>query len=346
MGQSVNDTLKLVQYIEEKNEPNTFYLNRFAAAIIESDEEDVLIEMKFAGKKMAPLVMPMEQGQALYEQATSSRKIRPAYVKMKDPVTPQNALRRRVGEDPKRLMGPAQRLQAATMNQLLEHDKRLDRRLEWMAARGFQNGQIVLTYKNKAPITVSFGRDPSLTKVLDGSAGNEFWSDVDIKIVDQIETHCALMAEAPGGVAPTDIILPLDVWQVFKNNKQVLDLLDKDKAGQEGDLKRGVVMPQGVERRGVLQGGLVIWVDTRTVELADGSKEALQPAKEVLFISDAVEAAQHFGAILDVEALIAVRSYPKYWNEKDPGIRVAMTQSAPIVAPGNPNATSKVVVLA
>ena len=336
----------LVQYIEEKNEPNTFYLNRFAATIIESEEEDVLIEMKFASKKMAPLVMPMEQGQALYEQATRSRKIRPAYVKMKDPVTPQNALRRRVGEDPKRLMAPAQRLQVATMSRFLEHDKRLDRRLEWMAVRAFQNGEIVLKYKNKAEIALSFGRDPSLTKVLDNSTGNEFWSGVDVKIVDQIETHCALMAAAPGGVSPTDLVLPLDVWQVFKNNKQVIDLLDKDKAGQKGELNRGLVMPQGISRRGELPGGLVIWVDTRTVELADGSKEALQPAKEVLCISDAVEAAQHFGAILDVEALVAVRSFPKYWTEKELGIRVAMTQSSPIVAPGNPTATSKMVVLA
>ena len=345
MSQSVNDTLKLVKYIEEKNEPNTFYLNRFAANIIESEEEDVLIEMKFASKKMAPLVMPMEQGQALYEQATSSRKIRPAYVKMKDPVTPQNALRRRVGEDPKRLMSPIQRLQVATMGMFLEHDKRLDRLLEWMAARAFQNGAIILKYKNKAPITVSFGRDPSLTKLLDGSEGNEFWSDVDVKIVDQIETHCALMAAAPGGVAPSDLVLPLDVWQVFKNNKQVIELLDKDKAGQEGELKRGIVMPKGISRRGVLSGGLVVWVDTRTVDLADGTNEDLQPEKEVLFISDSVEAAQHFGAILDVDALVAVRSFPDYWTDKELGVRLAQTQSSPIVAPGNPNATSKMIVL-
>lgn len=345
MGQSVNDTTKLVKYIEVQSPVPLFYLNRFAADIVESPEENVLIELKIAGKKMAPFVMPMEQGKAIIEQGEISKTVKPAYVKMKNVVTPRNALRRKLGEDPQRLMSPSQRLQLSTMNQFVEHDGRLQRRCEWMAARAFQNGGLVIEYEDSAPIALSFGRDPSLTKVLDGGAGNEFWVNVDTKIVDQIEGQNALMVAAPGGVAASDMVMPLDVWKCFKINKQVLDLLDTNIKGQDGEINRGLVMPNGISLRGTLPGGLRVWVDTRGVELEDGSSEALQPAKEVLFLSDSVSGAQYYGAIMDVSALYAVRSYPKFWDEDDPGVRMALTQSAPIVAPGNPNATSKMVVL-
>ncbi len=345
MPESVNDTYELVQYIEQAAEIPTFYLNRFASTIIESEDEEVLVEMKFAGKSVAPLVMPLEQGQAIYERATKSTKLTPAYTKMKDVITPSNALRRRAGEKVSEKQTPLARLNASTLEQFITHSQRLTRLCELMAAHGFTDGKLTLEYKDKNQALVDFGRDPSLTVVLDGSEGNEFWNNEDAKIVDQIDIQCKRMSDAEGGVAPEDMILPLDVWQPFKNNTQVKDSLDTDFSGQSGALERGVTMPDGIVLKGTLGNNLRVWVDTRTVSVK-GVQTALQQSKKVTFLSDAVEGAQHFGAILDVEAMLAMRMFSKHWNENSPSVRVAESQSAPLVAPGNPNATSCMTVLA
>lgn len=342
---SVFDRYELAQYIEEQAQVPTFYLNRFAAAIVESEDEEVLVEMKFAGKEVAPLVMPMEQGQVIYERQTSSKKLTPAYTKMKDIITPKHAMKRRVGEKVRDKVTPLQRLNAATVDQFVTHDQRLTRLLEYMCSRAFTDGKITLTYKDDRQALVDFGRDASLTVVLDDSAGNEFWSNENTKIVDQIDTHMKRMSDAKGGVAATDMVMPLDVWQHFKNNAQVKDTLNTDLAGQTGALERGVTMPDGIELKGTLGNNMRVWVDTRTVSIK-GVQTALQQAKKVTFLSDAVEATQYFGAILDVEAMLAMRMYSKHWNENSPSVRVAESQSAPLVAPGNPNATSSMTVLA
>lgn len=345
MPQSVNDTYELAQYIEQKAETSTFYLNRFASTIIESEDEEVLVEMKFAGKSVAPLVMPMEQGQVVYERATQTKKLTPAYTKMKDIVTPKNAMRRRAGEKVSAKLTPMDRLNASTTEQFITHDQRLSRLCEMMAAHGFTDGKLTLTYKDNRQAVVDFGRDASLTVVLDGTEGSEYWNDEGAKIIDQIDNQNKRMSDAEGGVAATDIVLPLDVWQPFKENAQVKDSLNTDIAGQVGALNRGVTMPEGIVLKGQLGNNQYIWVDTRTVSVK-GVQTALQQSKKVTFLSDAVEGAQHFGAILDVEAMVAIRMFSKFWDEKDPSVRVALSQSAPLVAPGNPNATSCMTVLA
>lgn len=345
MSESVNDTYELAQYIEQKAEMATFYLNRFASTIIESEDEFVLVEMKFAGKEVAPLVMPMEQGQVIYERATSTKRLTPGYTKMKSIVTPSNAMRRRAGERVRDKVTPLERLNASTTEQFITHDQRLIRLCEMMAAHGFADGKLTLTYKDERQALVDFGRDASLTVVLDGTEGNEYWDDEDAKIVDQIDIQCKRMSDAEGGVAPTDIILPLDVWQPFKNNAQIKDSLDTDFSGQSGALERGVTMPEGIVLKGMLGNNLAVWVDTRTLSVK-GVQTAMQKAKKVTFISDAVAGAQHYGAILDVEAMLAMRMFSKHWNENSPSVRVAESQSAPLVAPGNPNATSSMAVLA
>ncbi|WP_111639989.1 major capsid protein [Marinomonas shanghaiensis] len=344
MPNPVNDRYELAQYIEEQAVTPTFYLNRFASTIIESEEEYVLVEMKFAGKEVAPLVMPMEQGQVIYERATSTKRLTPGYTKMKDIVTPSNSLRRRAGERVRDKVTPKDRLNAATTEQFITHDQRLTRLCELMAAHGFADGKLTLTYKDGRQALVDFGRAPALTVILDGLAGNEYWNNPAAKIVDQIDIQCKRMSDAEGGVAPTDMILPLDVWQPFKNNAQVKDSLDTDFSGQSGALERGVTMPEGIVLKGVLGNNLAVWVDTRTVSVK-GVQTAMQKAKKVTFLSDAVAGAQHFGAILDVEAMIAIRMFSKYKDEFDPSLRVALSVSAPLVAPGNPNATSSMTVL-
>lgn len=344
MPNPVNDRYELAQYIEEKAAIPTFYLDRFASTIIESEEEYVLVEMKFAGKEVAPLVMPMEQGQVIYERATSTKRLTPAYTKMKDIVTPSNSLRRRAGEKVRDKVTPKDRLNAATTEQYITHDQRLTRLCEMMAAHGFTDGKLTLTYKDGRQALVDFGRAPALTVILDGLTGNEYWNDPNAKIVDQIDIQCKRMSDAEGGVAPTDLVLPLDVWQPFKNNAQVKDSLDTDFSGQSGALERGVTMPEGIVLKGVLGNNLAVWVDTRTVSVK-GVQTPMQKAKKVTFLSDAVAGAQHFGAILDVEAMIAIRMFSKFKDEFDPSLRVALSVSAPLVAPGNPNATSSMTVL-
>lgn len=345
MPQSVNDRYELAQYIEQQAVMPTFYLNRFAPTVIESEDEYVLVEMKFAGKEVAPLVMPMEQGQVIYERQTSTKQLTPGYTKMKDIVTPKNAMRRRVGEKVRDQVTPMQRLNAATIEQFKTHDQRLTRLCEMMAAHGFADGKLTLNYKDGRQALVDFGRAAALTVVLDDSAGNEFWSNTNAKIVDQIDTQLKRMSDAEGGVAATDMVMPLDVWQHFKNNAQVKDSLDTDFSGQSGALDRGVTMPEGIVLKGMLGNNLAVWVDTRTVSVK-GVQTPMQKAKKVTFLSDAVEGAQHFGAILDVEAMMAMRMFSKNWDEKDPSVRIALSQSAPLVAPGNPNATSSMTVLA
>jgi hypothetical protein len=51
-----------------------------------------------------------------------------------------------------------------------------------------------------------------------------------------------------------------------------------------------------------------------------------------------------FGAIMDDDALQPIDIFPSQWKEKDPSTRQIMSQSAPLMIPGRPNATLKAKV--
>jgi hypothetical protein len=52
-----------------------------------------------------------------------------------------------------------------------------------------------------------------------------------------------------------------------------------------------------------------------------------------------------YGAIRDKRAGLAAMSlFPKMWDQEDPSVTYTMTQSAPLMVPGNPNNSFRLVV--
>lgn len=79
--------------------------------------------------------------------------------------------------------------------------------------------------------------------------------------------------------------------------------------------------------------------------LAGGGSADRKPLNGVIFASRQIEGYQAHGAILDPEAdYVAAEFWPKDWIEKDPAQEFVMTQSAPLVIPARPNASSFVTV--
>src|SRR5690606_8553039 len=95
---------------------------------------------------------------------------------------------------------PMQRLDAIRLAMTIQHVNAIERRWEWMAAKGIIDGGYVVEGEEYPPVEIDFLRDPSHTVVK--TSGN-FWGDTGVSIFDDIQTYADRMFNARFGAFPT-----------------------------------------------------------------------------------------------------------------------------------------------
>jgi hypothetical protein len=332
------DTATLLGVMQQLDEPDEFLLNTFFPRVFTFDTEEVdLDKVSPDGKTLAPLVLPDVPAEAKQPGGYQTTKIKPAYVKPKHAVKPDHVLARRQGESFGGELPPAARRDAIIADLLRIQRNQIIRRRVWMAASILTTGKITLVGDKYPKRVVDFQRDASLTKSLTGTAR---WGESGVKVLDTIEDWAGAVADKGNGALANQVVMDPKAWRLARTDESFLKLLDVRRQAS-GSMELG---PLAVGSRGNKLrylgsiGDFDFWQYSEDYTDDSGAKQKLIPDYGVILAGGDLQGVQAHGAILDPKAgYQALEFFPKNWVPDDPPVEQLMTQSAPLVAPGEPN---------
>lgn len=331
------------------NLPDGFWRSKFPR-VVTSDRQEILFErLDIDDRRLAPFVAPNVAGRVMRGQGYSARTFRPAYVKPKHTVDPSQAIPRMFGEPLLGGLTMAERFDAIVANNMARERGSIERRWDWMSARAVIDGSVTVAGDDYPTVVVDFGRDPSLTATLSGTARWDQLSTADpLSDLEDVCNDAFTLSNAP----IVDLVFGTTAWKWFLRNSQVLFLLNNQYRGSTSDFQRTSLVPttnfQQMGNIGGPSGQFNLWrytnwysdIDTQTG--IKSRKEFLDP-RDVCGYGGALEGIAAFGGIFDAAALRAGQAaveatmFPKMWEEDDPSVLYTMTQSAPLFVPTNPN---------
>lgn len=341
MAFDILDTVELVGVIETFEPPSNYWLDLAFPNVHYSDSEAILFDVVDKARRLAPFVAPNVQGQPMLSRREEIRSFKPAYLKPKDALDPRRNFRRRPGESIGGSLTPAERNDAIVADTLQEQREMIERRLEWMACEAVVKGQVTVVGENYPAVTVGFGRRPQNTKTLTGGAQ---WSNpTTAKPIDDIRSWSSEMLRTSGRRLSRITMSP-GAAQAFVATDQFKYIVET-RRGSMTSAEVANVTGEVAYKLMDLEGGVSVWVYNDLYEDNDGID---QPFLEDgwIVLTGAVEGVRAFGAIMDDEAdWQPMMLFPKMWSQKDPSGVFVMTQSAPLMIPGRPNATMSVKVI-
>lgn len=328
----IYSTNALAATIRLLNRPSSFLLDRYFPMVQTHDTEEINFDVVTTARRLAPLVLPVVEGQVVQESGMVAHTVKPAYVKPKTPLAPSGALKRSAGEQIGGSLSPMQRQMARVAATLADHIDQITRRKEWMAVSALLTGSITLSGDKCPTKVVDFNRNGSLTVALTTTAR---WGESGVEPYDDIQDWALLVLQY-GGVSVTEITMDVAAWKLFAASAKVQKQLDYRR-----DVAASLNTQVHVKEGGVYQGsigGLNFYTYAGFYVDDAGATQPMLPAYSVLMGGAGIEGVQAHGAILDDAAgLQAMEYFAKSWVPDDPAIRQVMTQSAPLVVPCNVN---------
>lgn len=334
----------------------SYFLDNFFKGRHYSEDKDILIrELPAAGRKLAPFVLPTEQGKPIAEfKGETHKALTPPYIKPKDAVRAVDArdpLPDEVWDGPKSLQ---QRFNWRVGEIQNQHRRAILMRIAYMAAKATVDGKITVRYDRDQgaahpEVTIDFGRAANQTVVLTGPT---YWDDVDYPILDDVEEWNNRVASAKYGQRGTILLCGHNVAPLFRKNKQVRAEMDLTVRGNSVRVDTGIqaLNEQGLTEIGYLSGGVTAYAYRDYVEAPNGDLIDLLGPNDVLLIAPGNEGVLAFGAIYNAKAnqsgQVSTDIFPSMWLTDDPSDIFLMHESSPLPIPLYPNRVLKATVLA
>lgn len=340
MALDIYSTAFVNRVVDELAPVPTVFLDLFFPEVLQHDTEEVYIDKATDKPRLTPFVHPLHEGKVVDSAGYTTKSVSPAYLKDLRVHNPLKALKRRAGEQLTGSMSPAQRQQANIVADLADQRRMFMRRMEVMAIEAIRDGKATIIGEGFNAV-VDFGRDNTLTDTL--TAGDKWDASADVDIPSQLEDWSQRIADFDGSVEA--VIMDAKAWKLFSKNNKVRALLDIRK----GDISSLIISPETAVRAGVQYKGMLgnfpVWVYSGSyIDPADGLTKKYMPDNTVVLAGRRVEGVRHFGAIMDVDVLVAREMYAQTWTERNPSRRMLMMESAPLLVPYRPNSSMKVTV--
>lgn len=340
------DTSTLLGVMRELAPVSSYWLDLCFPYAVNFEDEYVDFEKIVEGRKIAPFVSPMNQGVPIYSERSEVTRLKPAYIKMKDPISPNRLFKRSAASGGVMAQGgtPASRYNAIVGDILRTHLNAQDRREEWLAAQAIINGQVTISGEDYPERLVDFKRAANHTIVLGAGAR---WGEAGVSILGDIETWRTRARKAKFGGPTNRITVGPDVWDVMRVDAEILKQLDTQIRGTTASLNIGLREGEEAEYMGRLGGTLDVWVYSGFYEDADGNAVEYMSPKDIVLTGANIMGHRCYGAILDKKAgYQPLRTFPKMWENEDPSVVYVMSQGSPLMVPVNPNNTIHATVLA
>lgn len=331
-------TAFLNRVVDDLSPVPTVFLDLFFPEVLTHDTEEVYFDKVTDKPRLTPFVHPLHEGKVIDSAGYITKSVKPAYLKDLRVHNPLKALKRRAGEALTGTLTPAQRQQANIVADLADQNRMFSRRMEVMAIEAIRDGKATIIGEGFNAV-IDFGRDASLTATLTGA--DKWDASTPPDIPSQLEAWSQQIADFDG--SGEAVIMDVKSWNLMRKNPYVEKLLDIRRGVADTSL---VIEPQMAIRAGVQYKGMVgnfpIWVYTGSyVDPADGQTKKYMPDNTVVMAGRRVEGVRHFGAIMDVDVLVARERYAQSWTERNPSRRMVMMESAPLLVPYRPNSSLK-----
>lgn len=318
------DLLDALEYIHV---PGDFLLSTFVTGTETHDTDTIDIDIERNGKKMAPFVNPVREGQVVTKEGYQTRTHKIPYIKLKTKTTAQEALKRRAGRTMYNGQTPQSYANQEMGKSLSKLDQMIFRREEWMLAQALQTGKVLVSGEGVGEYQIDFGMKASHLPVL---TGTDLWSDAGADIQADLADWADLVYEDSGRTA-TDAIIGREAAKAMLRNDSFIGALDRRR------IDRGEIMierlPKGVKYYGFdRESGLDLWGYTEKFDDGQGNTGSLIDEKKVVVIARGARCERHYGAIQNVETDFIGPRWPDNWITKDPSVHWVSLESAPLVA--------------
>lgn len=331
-----------------------FWLNEFFPRQINFETDWIQFDRVFTDlRKLAPFVTPNVAGRPQRLGDYTTERFKPAYSKQKDVVDHTMHLVRVAGEPLGGTLTIEQRRQAVVAYLLMMQKENLQNTFNWLAAKATIDGKVVIKGEDYPETLVDFRRHANLTTQLTGGAR---WTEATANPLQDIKDS-RIEANGQSGARIKTVVFGADAWDMFCQRVDLKDLMDRNFGGvnvqgitRVQQLNEGY--PDSIEYMGRIsgvngEGAIEAWVDsTRYIDPETGVETYyLEPNAVVGVAKEAFNGARCFGAIMDKRAGYRPLEYFfKNWETEDPSQEYLLTQSAPLMVPGDTNATYKIIV--
>lgn len=294
-------------------------------------------------RKLAPFVIPTVQGRPQRVEGYQTVSFAPAYIKIKDVVTPDMHMMRMAGEALGTGSMTIEQRRNAVIAWLLQQAKtKVHNRYEWLASKAIIDGKVVIKGEDYPERLVDFMRDPSLTGTLVGAAA---WSSATSDPLADLK-RMRMNVNNKSGARITKHIFGAEAWDKFASRVDLKELMDKRYGGMDNEVTRMWDGYEGMEYMGRISGlngagRIDAWVNTsKFIDAETGDEDFYLDQNKVVGISEMVQGVRCFGAIMDAQAGYRPLSiFSKNWIQDDPSHEFLLTQSAPLMVPRMPDAT-------
>lgn len=331
-------TAALVQVVPNLKRSQKFLLDRFFPNIVESQTEEVDIDVDVGKRRLAPFCSPKVEGKLVESRTYQTNRFKPAYIKDKRAPDLMKPVRRQIGE---RIGGgdltPQQRQAVNIAFEMEDQVDMVDRRLEWMAAQALTTGTVTVKGEGFPETVINYGRAPSLTLTLAGAAK---WGQPGVSPSSDIEKWAHEMLKQSGGVG-TDLVFTATSWTHFKNDETVKTTIWYPGNGGSGNtINVGAQIERGAVYKG-RWGNYDLWVyNDWYVDPTDEVEKPMVVDGTVIMSGADLMGTRAFGLIVDPAFNYGPLAYaPKMWLNQDPAQLYLMMQSAPLVIPSRVNAS-------
>ena len=310
----------------------------FFPGVLTFDTAFVHFDRVIDDKRMAQLCAPLSPGQVLQPRGYRMETIVPASIKPRNQVGGNEVLNRMAGEAIGGDMSASDRAAAIRENYLIDHQRKIARRKEWMASSILRTGVISLV-GTKYPLSVlNFSRTASLTKVLAGVAR---WGEVGVSPYDNLEGWIDEVGNESGS-AVNIVTMDRLAWNLYITDAKAQKALDRQ-LGQTAAITLGLTptVPGSPVFKG-RDGGVEFYVYNDTYEDDAGAPAKLIPDYTVMLASQGgIEGSWLYGLVQHAGNNYQEGEYwPHNWIDDDTGEELIETITAPICAPKRINATA------
>lgn len=340
---NIFDTNVLVQVVPNLMTSQNWLLDKFFPNVVESDTEEVSIDVDVGLRRMAPFVSPLVEGKLVESRKFQTNSFKPAYIKDKRAPDLRKPIRRQIGERIGGQLSVAEREMLNLQFEMADQIDMINRRLEWMASSALVSGTVTVAGEGYDTKVVNFGRAAELTVTLSGS--DKWPTQIDAgktntKPSDDIEDWAQRILKNSGAVA-TDIVFTTKSWKAFRLDTTIKDTAITFPALSPfgNQINAGTQVQKGAVYKGHW-GNYDLWLyNDWFIDPIDNVEKPMIPDGSVIMSGADLMGTRAFGAIIDPAFEYGPMAYaPKSWLENDPAQRFLMMQSSPLVIPSRVNA--------
>jgi len=338
MSYTTFTTHDLLQMVRVVRNPSTFWLDNFFKGQINFQTRYVDFDLVDETQRLAPFVAPTSQGKAISKEGYSTKRFAPAYLKPKGIVDPSQLIERRAGEAYTGELSLSARRDAVVVDMTRKFKNQIIRRWNWMAAQAVLYSSVTVSGENYPTVSISFGRDNSLTSVKTGSAAWTNSASTPIADINAMNSRARTLS----GYAPTGVIMGTSAWDAFSNHASIKNLLET----RRGSTSTAEVGPGNGEPYQYMGrfGMTDVWVYSEIYEDDTGASTPFMDPRDVVAVAaEGFQGVRCFGAIMDKKAgWQSLDIFAKLFEQEDPSAEFLLMQSAPLMVPKQPNASWRI----